>query len=88
MKVHHFFLFLVVPTVELNVRKTYQYLHKQFSVECKISANPVDKVYWSRNGNVLNQNERVGQNFIEKYDHSNINDFYKIVLKLSIMVGF
>lgn len=81
----------------MNVRKTYQYLHKQFSLECKISANPIDKVYWSRNGVVLNQNEQhwtkddnrvsYSQNMIDKYDHSNINDFYKIILKLSIMVS-
>ncbi len=78
----------------MNVRKTYQYLHKQFSLECKISANPVDRVYWSLNGFIMNQNDHLSdnhisynQNTIEKFDNSNINDFYKIVLTLSIMVS-
>lgn len=100
---------LVLPSVELNVRKTFQYLHKQISLECKVSANPIDRVYWSKNGVIINANYNINgnnnnnnydvnniyangnnynQNIIEKYDNSNINDFYKLILTLTIMVMF
>ena len=42
-----------LPSVELDVRKTFQFMHKKFSLECKVNSNPIDKVYWYKNQAVL-----------------------------------
>jgi hypothetical protein len=38
-----------LPTVELDVRKTFQFLHKKFTLECKVNSNPIDSIDWYKN---------------------------------------
>lgn len=70
-----------LPTVELEIRKTFQFLHKKFSIECKISSNPLERTFWLKNGQPI-QSENIQ---IEKYDISNINDYHKTLLTLTVM---
>lgn len=90
--------------VELEIRKTFQFLHKKFSLECKVNANPVDKLYWYKNGviydtqsnendNNRHQERSVGleneQNnlHVDKYDISQISDYFKTLLTLTVLVN-
>jgi len=101
-----------LPTVELEVRKTFQFLHRKFSLECKITSNPLDKVYWYKNGMVYSPDEhtfthnsndaqqqqqqvvlrddssRNGNVRVNKYDISNINEYYKLMLTLTVHNAF
>ena len=83
------------------MRKTFQFLHKKFSLECKISSNPVERVYWYKDGvalsnhahhhqhhDKLEQTQFVTENNnirVDRYDVSNINDYYKILLTLTVL---
>lgn len=42
-----------LPTVELQVRKTFQFLKRKFSLECTIVSNPIEKVFWSKNDKIF-----------------------------------
>lgn len=98
-----------LPTVELEVRKTFQFLHRKFSLECKITSNPLEKVYWYKNGMVFSPDEhtlthnsndpqqqpmlrddsnRNGNIRVNKYDISNINEYYKLMLTLTVLNAF
>lgn len=97
------FIFKVLPIVDLEIRKTFQFLHKKFSLECKIEANPIERLYWLKNGIIydaqLNDNQEINRHTersvmhessrvrVDKYDMSNENEFYKILLTLTIMVN-
>jgi hypothetical protein len=89
-----------LPVIELEVRKTFQFVNKKFSLECKISANPLERVYWIKNGLILNENThhqmtsrdnspstRIDNYRVEKYDVSNMNDYFKVLLTLTILVS-
>jgi hypothetical protein len=95
---------VVLPTVELDVRKTFQFANKKFSLECKIDSHPIDKAYWLKNGVIydggkhkhLVQHGDVASSSstghsndnikVEQYDLSNINDQFKILLTLNVLV--
>ncbi len=98
-----------LPTVELEVRKTFQFLHRKFSLECKITSNPLDKVYWYKNGMIYSPDEHIsshkssdtqqqsapqddssrgGNVRVNKYDISNINEYYKLMLTLTVFNAF
>jgi hypothetical protein len=84
--------------VELDVRKTFQFLNKKFSLECKIDSHPIDKAYWLKNGVIYDGGKHklhhgdiasgVSDNIkVEQYDLSNINDQFKILLTLTVLVS-
>ena len=83
--------------MEVEIRKAFQFLHRKFSLECKVNANPLENVYWYRNGAVLNnqpdpydhmESHLIGTHYrIDKYDISNINDFFKTLLTLNVVVS-
>jgi hypothetical protein len=83
--------------VELDVRKTFQFLNKKFSLECKIDSHPIDKAYWLKDGVIydggkhkaLHGDSAPGANDnlrVEQYDLSNMNDQFKILLTLNVLV--
>lgn len=70
----------------MEIRKTFQFLNKKFTLECKVSSNPIEKLYWYRNGAVLNGKDN-GNIKVDKYDISNLNEYHKTLLTLTIMVN-
>ncbi len=77
-----------LPDVDVEIRKAFQFLHKKFSIECKITSNPLEKLFWLKNGQQLlmnNNNEDNSKNvLVEKYDVSNINELHKTLLTLTV----
>ena len=59
------------PTVELDARKTFQFLHKKFSIECKISSNPLDSVEWYKSQAVLTGPKHQRRHHHHNTRHSN-----------------
>ncbi|CAF0871583.1 unnamed protein product [Brachionus calyciflorus] len=90
-----------LPIVDLEIRKTFQFLNKKFSLECKIEANPIERLYWTKNGIIydaqLNENKEINRHSersisyesshlrVDKYDISNENEFHKTLLILTVM---
>lgn len=75
-----------LPDVDVEIRKAFQFLHKKFSIECKITSNPLEKLFWLKNGHqlLMNNNEDNKNVFVEKYDVSNINELHKTLLTLTV----
>lgn len=84
----------------MEIRKTFQFLHKKFSLECKINSNPIDKLYWYKNGQIFesphehfNRPDRHQERSIkpqdnirvDKYDISDLDDLYKTLLTLTVV---
>ncbi len=37
-----------MPTVELQVRKTFQFINKKFALQCLVTSNPIERIFWSK----------------------------------------
>lgn len=80
-----------LPSVVLQVRAIGKF--KKFSLECRINANPLERVLWYRNGEQLFsefQFEReVNQHNMRlvSQDVSSIKEFYKTLVKIDVMVN-
>jgi hypothetical protein len=83
--------------VELEIRKTFQFLNKKFSLECRITSNPLERAYWSKDGVVLGLNSHQLQHHtaqstyphhakVDKYDVSTLSEPFKTLLTLTVMV--
>lgn len=82
-----------LPVIELKqgLRSHHSVSAKKFSLECQISANPLEQIHWYRNGQIISDQYRYvtplqKDNFqIISVDISNINEFYKTLVTLTVI---
>lgn len=76
-----------LPTVALSVHSQQQLLlHRQFSLSCQISANPLERVLWYKDGHALSA---VGDHYqvSEQRDHSDLEHLYRHLNTLTVSVS-
>jgi hypothetical protein len=87
-----------LPSVDLKQRKTItQNMRSHVYLDCRIVANPLDRIDWYHNGKLLTtQNEKHEENYeeakrldfkIETYDISNLNELFSSLITLTITVN-
>ena len=62
-----------MPTVELQVRKTFQFINKKFSLQCLITSNPIERIFWSKD-EIIITNDHSKRRFSKSSDFEIIDN--------------
>lgn len=85
--------------VNLELKESFQKLNRKLCLECKIEANPIEKIIWYKNGTIMDlkldekKNFDLNSNFTyltnfkhTKYEVTSENHFFKFLSTFTIRV--